>query len=292
MTWWRGLAGAIEADVPLADKTWFRLGGAARWLASPQSPADLAAIVRRAADEGLRWRALGAGANVLIRDDGFDGVVLRLDGAAFCSVQGDGERLEVGGGCDMPELTRTCARQGLAGIEGLAGIPGTLGGFVRMNAGGRYGSIGDVVKDVTLVNERGVTERLSQAELGFGYRSSAVGSRLVVSATLKLQRVHDGSVLDRFRAIFAEKTRSQPLSSRSAGCVFKNPPGDSAGRLIDQAGLKGLARGGASVSERHANFIVTREGARSGDVLSLIDEVRTRVRAEAGIELQLEIDVW
>lgn len=292
MNWLNGFNGRVETDVPLAGLTSFNLGGPARWVVSPATCEALGDVMRRACDHGVDLKALGSGANVLVRDDGFDGVVVRLDEPFFTSVDFDGARVRVGAGADLMQLTFACARRGLAGLEGLAGIPGTIGGAVRMNAGGRYGEIGDIVEEVCLVDRRGFVERLGHDDLGFGYRRSNIGARIIVSATLGLVPSDVETVLERFRSVWVEKKRTQPFGEHSAGCVFKNPKGESAGALIDRSGLKGMSYGGASVSKRHANFMVTDAEARSSDVLRLIDQVREIVQRQCGVQLEPEIDIW
>ena len=174
----------------------------------------------------------------------------------------------------------------------MAGIPGTLGGIVRMNAGGRFGQISDVICDVTVLDADGVRRRLSQEEVGFSYRHSELNGSIVVGATLLLRPDDAGRVRKRYNEIWEYKRASQPLADYSAGCVFKNPPGASAGSLIDRAGLKGYAVGGAYVSPQHANFILAREGARARDIFTLIGHIRRVVAERSGVELELEIQVW
>ncbi|MEE9294020.1 MAG: UDP-N-acetylmuramate dehydrogenase [Phycisphaerae bacterium] len=292
MNWLNGFNGKLREFAPLAELTWFRVGGPARWLVSPGSQTELAETLGRAADHGIPYKVLGAGANVLVSDDGFDGVVVRLDEPAFTSTDFDGHLVRAGGGVDLMDLTHVCARRGLSGLEAMAGIPGTVGGAVRMNAGGRHGELGQVVEGVTAVSERGAVVSLDRKELLFGYRSSNIGARIVVWATLRLVQSDPVQTMQRFREYWAEKKRAQPLGDRSAGCVFKNPGGASAGALIDQAGLKGYTRGGASVSARHANFIVTAPHATAAHVRAVIDHVRDEVVRRCGVELELEIDIW
>ncbi len=246
----------------------------------------------RTRDEGLPLKVLGRGANVLVSDDGFDGVVVRLDDPAFGRIHRCGSRLEVGGGVDLTRLTRYCVGRGLSGLEGMAGIPATVGGAIRMNAGGRFGEFGDVVRQVTVLTRDGKREVWGTEQCGFGYRRSSIGDRTVLSADLELREDDPLQVRRRFEDYFAVKRNTQPLGDRSAGCIFKNPGGRSAGALIDQAGLKGLRSGEASVSQRHANFIVADRGATASDVLRLIDLIRERVRAKFDTELEVEIDIW
>jgi UDP-N-acetylmuramate dehydrogenase len=292
MNWLDEFPGRIERDVPLSPLTWFKLGGRARYVYRPGDESQLARMVEQAGTDGTPLRVLGGGANLLVRDDGVDGVVVRLDQPAFCKVEYQGERVTAAGGVDLMRLTRDCCRRGLSGLECMAGIPGTVGGAIRMNAGGKFGSIESVVETVRLLTPAGELETRRRDELGFAYRHSAIGPRIVVSADLRLQQDDPKRVWARYEEIWAYKKASQPLSENSAGCIFKNPPGTSAGRLIDQAGLKGESVGAASVSHDHANFIVTRKGATATDVLGLVERIRKTVRERFGVELELEIDVW
>ncbi len=292
MNSFNGFKGRVDADAPLADLTWFKLGGPARWLVSPGSRQELRDALRRCADHDLIVKVLGGGANVLIRDDGVDGVVVRLDDPVFSDIRFDGPCVDAGGGADLMKLTHACARRGLSGLEPLAGIPGSVGGALRQNAGGRDAEFGSFVEHVVVIDKTGCVEQLTRDELHFGYRSSSIGDRIVLAARLRLTLADPEITLPTYRRYWSEKRRSQPMSERSAGCVFKNPPGRSAGALIDAAGLKGFAVGGASVSNRHANFIVTNPGATSADVLAVIDHVRNVVGRESGVDLELEIEVW
>lgn len=292
MNWWREYADRMQCDAPLGKMTWFRLGGAARFLFRPRDADDLAVFVQkaRAADEPVK--VLGGGANVLVRDDGFDGVVVRLDHNEFRKVERSKGSLTVGAGVDLMVLSRDCSEQGLSGLECMAGIPGRVGGAVCMNAGGRWGEFGDVVQSVDVLDGEGRMERWSRDRAGFGYRSSEIGDRVVLSARLELTPDDPNRVRDKFNECFDYKQRSQPMADKSAGCIFKNPPGESAGALIDRAKLKGASCGAARVSDHHANFIVAESGAKASDVLRLIDLIRERVRETFNVELEVEIDIW
>lgn len=272
--------------------TWFRLGGPARWLCRPRDTDELGRLVRRACDAEVPLKVLGGGANVLISDDGFDGVVVRLDQPAFRQVQRGNSHVRAGAGVDLMRLSKECSEAGLSGLECMAGIPGSVGGAVRMNAGGRFGEIAAVVREVDVLHPDGRHETWARERLEFGYRHSNLHNVIVLSVTFDLSEGDPEATSERFEEIFGYKTASQPLSAKSAGCIFKNPPGASAGALIDQAGLKGTRRGGASVSTRHANFIVADAGARTSDVLFLIDLIRERVAREFGTELEVEVDIW
>lgn len=252
----------------------------------------MAKFVVRAREVSVPIKVLGRGANVLVSDDGFDGAVVRLDHSSFQKVTRRGTRLEVGAGVDLIPLARRCSAKGLSGLECMAGIPATVGGAIRMNAGGRFGEFSDVVRRVEVLRPEGAREFWTPGRCGFGYRRSNIGDNLVLSAELELSEEDPVRVRSRFEEYFEIKRATQPLADHSAGCIFKNPTGRSAGALIDQAGLKGTACGEARVSERHANFIVARRGARASDVLRLIDVIRERVRALFSTDLEVEIDIW
>jgi len=294
------LGSVVSEHEPLASHTRFGLGGPARWFVQPENSEQLCVVVQQCRAEGVALRVLGFGANLLVGDDGVDGVVVRLKSPHFrkvdwCSSPGDrlsNGTIGVAGGADLGRLSLDAARHGLSGLECMGGIPGTVGGTIRMNAGGRFGEIGDVVDDVTVVDSTGALQVLSRDEVGFGYRQTALGESIVCETTLKLQPDDPHRVRERLLEIWSKKKRTQPMRDCSAGCVFKNPPGHRAGQLIDQAGLKGRSVGGASVSQRHANFIVVKEGAAAADVSKLIEMVRREVVNQFGIELELEIEVW
>jgi UDP-N-acetylmuramate dehydrogenase len=292
MDWCNGFAERVLCDEPLACRTWYGLGGAARYLFSPANVDELREVLACAQRAGLPVRVLGAGANLLVRDEGFEGLVIRLDAPAFTRVGYEGERVIAGGGVELMQLARDCSCRGLSGLEALAGIPATIGGAIVMNAGGKFGQIADVVESATLLERDGTARGVPAEDMQFGYRTSAVGGRIVLCAVLRLRRAPVDEVRARFHEIWRFKKESQPMAAHSAGCVFRNPPGESAGRLIDQAGLKGTSIGRARVSEVHGNFIVADAGATSAEVLTLVDHVRNTVLAHKGIKLELEIDVW
>jgi len=293
MGWLSDLADICQADAPLCEHTWYGLGGPARWLFTPRDEQELSAVVVRCREEGVCWRVLGRGANVLVSDEGFDGAVIKLVGPAWEEVRFDGTCVHAAAGVDFPKLVRMTVEQALLGLENLAGIPGTVGGVIRMNAGGRHGCIGQYVDRVRVMESDGQRGARSAAELGFGYRSSRLDADIVTHATFALEPGDPVAGLAHHREIWTEKAASQPpVAARSAGCIFKNPSGQAAGKLIDEAGLKGQRCGAAEVSTRHGNFIVAHPGATAGDVLHLIGLVKERVRKSTGLELELEIEVW
>jgi UDP-N-acetylmuramate dehydrogenase len=292
MNWLHEWADRLEHDVPMAPHTWFRLGGCAKYVFHPRDERDLAEFAARAGHEAVPWRVLGAGANVLVNDDGVDGVVVRLDSPSFRRIERVDDGYEVGGGVDLMPFSRSCSAKGLSGLECMAGIPATVGGALRMNAGGRFGEFGSIVHAAKLLNRDGTIETWTQQRLGFGYRQSAIDDRVVLSTMLYLQPDDPERTRKSFEDNFTYKMKTQPMVDKSAGCIFKNPSGQSAGALIDRAGLKGTCRGGARVSEQHGNFIVANKDARASDVVRLIDFVRHRVRDVFATDLEVEIDIW
>lgn len=287
------LADICRRGVPLAPLTWYRLGGPADYLIEPRNEAELGIVIRRCNDANVPLRILGFGANVLVSDAGFRGVVVRLTADAFTSVEYQGNRVIAGAGLDLTRLVRNTVRRGLAGLENLAGIPGTVGGGIRMNCGGRYGEIGTAVRVVSVVGTDGELITRDRDDLDFAYRHSALGRDWVVRVEFGLQPTDPHELVQRFREIWMYKQNTQPpLGANSAGCIFRNPPGQSAGMLIDRAGLKGLRIGSAHVSERHANFLLADKHGKASDVARLIQLVADRVEEHSGIRLRPEIEIW
>jgi UDP-N-acetylmuramate dehydrogenase len=236
---------------------------------------------------------LGKGANVLVRDEGCDAAVIRLSGPEFETYTLDPPFVHAAAGADFQKMVRRVLDHELEGLERLAGVPGTLGGIIRMNAGGRYGEIGEFAREVRLIEADGRVATRSAAQVGFRYRHTDLDGCVVLAATLELRPGARDELRERYRSIWSEKYAHQPpVAARSAGCIFKNPPGRSAGKLIDEAGLKGHRVGGAEISTIHANFIVAHPDARAADVLDLIKTARARVQQTCGVELELEIEVW
>ena len=282
-----------RANVQLEPLTWFGLGGAADWVVAPRDATELALVIRRCREAGEPVYVLGKGANVLAPDEGLRGVVLRLSAPEFCRMQIDGKSLLAGGGVDLTRLTVKTVKAGLAGLECLAGIPGTVGGGIRMNCGGRFGEIGSAVRRVKLMLPDGRTEWRGVDQLNFGYRRCELGEGWVVEAEFALQLTDPEALHRKFREIWEYKKDSQPaMGAHSAGCIFRNPPGETAGALIDRTGLKGLRMGRAFVSLQHANFIMADEGAKSADVVNLIEVVQQRVQESFGIGLETEVKIW
>jgi UDP-N-acetylmuramate dehydrogenase len=282
----------VRTDELLAPHTWFKLGGPARYFAEPTTVDELAAVVRRAGEESMGVRMLGGGSNLLVRKPGVPDVVVRLSNPAFTKITPAKNQLAAGGGAKLGHVISAAVRDGLAGLETLVGIPGTVGGALHGNAGSRGGDIGQWVCQATLMTETGEILSRNRDELVFAYRESSLDELAILDVKFQLEQDNPEELTKRMQKQWIVKKANQPLDHQSAGCIFKNPRGMSAGMLIDQAGLKGTRIGGAEISDRHANFIVTDNGATSDDVLQLIDQVRERVFERLGVELELEIEVW
>ena len=281
----------LQVARPIAPLTSFRIGGPAALFAEPQGDEDLRAIARAVGDTGVPWIVLGKGSNVLVSDAGFSGVVVRL-GRAYQWIERDGDRIRAGAAMPLPRVSGAAAAAGLTGMEFGVAIPGSLGGAVRMNAGAHARSMSDVVETVGVFSiGEGASRLVPAEEAGFAYRTSAFGrGTLVLEATMALRQADPRTIRTLMDEARAWRRATQPLAEPSCGSVFKNPPGDHAARLVDAAGCKGLSHGGAQVSTKHANFIVTRPGATAGDVLAVIREVRARVLDRFDVDLETEVE--
>lgn len=281
----------LRANEPLARRTTLGLGGAARWYAEPASVDDVVALLRAAAELDLRYFVIGRGSNLLVPDEGYDGLIVHLESSRWGSVQDLGEgRLRVGGGARLKELCGFTAREGWKGFEFLEGIPGTVGGSLRMNAGAMGGWIFDVVESIEWLSPHGQVRAARRDCFDALYRDCPqLHGAVVLSAVLRSAgRDEPAAIRTRMDEMARQRRESQPREA-SAGCVFKNPEGDKAGRLIDVSGLKGRAVGPASVSPVHANFLINGGAASSADFIALMREVRMEVKARQGVELQPEI---
>jgi UDP-N-acetylenolpyruvoylglucosamine reductase len=283
--------GAVAEHEPLARHTTWRIGGPARFFCRVRTEAALARILAAASEEDRPLAILGMGSNILVADEGYPGYVLRLEGD-FLKVQIEDERLTAGGGAALGGVCAAAARAGLSGIEAISGIPSSMGGAVRINAGAYGGEIFDVLESVRLVSRRGERRSAAAAEIPHGYRwSKLIETREIVSqVVLALRRAPREEIEARTRTV-ADRRRGALPSEPNAGSVFKNPEGDFAGRLIEACGLKGQTAGAARISERHANVIVNTGGARASEVLSLMKKMRDAVREKFGVTLMPEVEL-
>ena len=287
-----GFENVVRQGEPLAMHTWFQLGGPAEYFAEPENAEQLIALVRRCHAAGVDMRLLGQGSNILVRDEGVPGMVIRLSAAAFSEIRVDGRSLTAGGGALLGRAVTTAVHRGLAGLEALIGIPGTVGGALHGNAGTHSGNIGQWTIEATVVAANGELYQRSADELVFDYRQSSLDDLVILEASCQLEEDNPRELAQRMQKQWIVKKASQPMGHQCAGCVFKNPRGSSAGELIDHAGLKGTRIGGAVVSDRHANFIVAEPECTAQDVLRLIELIRSQVRDRVGIELELELEIW
>jgi len=282
----------VMRNVPLRTRTSLGIGGPAPLLVVPRDPEVLAAALARLTEAGVPFEFLGAGSNLLVADAGPSFVVVASEELAE-EPRIDEHTVRVGAGYPVPRLVKRLARAGLSGLEFAEGIPGTVGGCLRMNAGWHDGEFGQTVASFTAIARDGAIEEIAPGPGTFAYRRSpGVGDRFVAAVTLRLTPDDPDRIALRARGYHDRRVSTQPTGARNAGCIFKNPAGDHAGRLIDAAGLKGLAVGRAAVSEVHANFFVNRGGAASADVLRLIETVREAVFRASGVTLEQEVILW
>ncbi|WP_343521301.1 UDP-N-acetylmuramate dehydrogenase [Sphingomonas sp.] len=281
--------GKLTADAPLAPLVWFKSGGNAQWLFEPADVEDLSDFMA-GLDPEVPVMALGLGSNLIVRDGGVPGVVVRL-GKPFARVEAMNATTVLAGGGASGILVSSVARDnGIAGLEFLRSIPGTVGGFVRMNGGAYGGELADVLGAAFVVLRSGEQIELSAADLHYSYRHSELPpGAIVVDAVLHGEPGEPAAIQAEMDRIAAAREESQPLRSKTGGSTFKNPPGDKAWRLVDAAGCRGLRKGGAQVSEKHTNFLLNLGDATSADIEGLGEEVRARVKASSGIELEWEI---
>ena len=283
------LKGRPSANVPLADITWFRVGGPAQVLFAPADEADLAYFLKGIPPE-LPVTLIGLGSNLLVRDGGLPGVVIRL-GRGFASVTAEpGHRIRAGTALPDVKVARAAAEAGIAGLAFYRGIPGSIGGALRMNAGAHGRETKDVLIEARAVDRKGNVHALSLADMGFTYRHSSVPDDFILTEALFQGTPGDpAAILREMEEVAEYRERNQPIRERTGGSTFKNPPDASAWKLIDAAGCRGLRVGGAKVSDMHCNFLINEGGATAEDIERLGETVRARVKARSGISLQWEI---
>jgi UDP-N-acetylmuramate dehydrogenase len=282
------LRGRVQAEAPLAGLTWFRVGGAAEWLVRPADVDDLLLLLRDL-PQAVPLTVIGAASNLIIRDGGVRGVVLRLAGRSFGEVVTEADGVVAGAAALDAVVAEHAAAAGLAGLEFLSGIPGSIGGAVAMNAGAYGREVRDALDWAELATPAGLL-RLAAEELQFGYRHATLPARaVVVRARFRAAPGDAGAIAGRMAEIRTAREATQPVRARTGGSTFKNPPGHKAWALVDAAGCRGLARGGAQVSDLHANFLLNTGGATAADLEALGEDVRARVQAHSGVALEWEI---
>lgn len=292
MNLFSGFEKIVRQDEPLAMHTWFQLGGPAEYFAEPESQDDLITLIHRCAENEMPVRMLGRGSNLLVADEGIPGLVILLSSGEFRKISVSGAGITAGGGARLGRVVTTASHRGLAGLEGLVAIPGTVGGALHGNAGTQSTDIGQWTARATVVTASGDVYQRDRDEMSFAYRRSSLDELVILDATLQLEQDDPQELSKRLQKQWILRKAAQPMGHQCAGCVFKNPRGMRAGELIEQAGLKGTRIGGAVVSDRHANFIVAEPECTSGDVLRLIELVRVQVADRLNIDLEIELDIW
>jgi UDP-N-acetylmuramate dehydrogenase len=285
----------LQSDFPLARLTTVRTGGSADWFARPRSEADLLELLAWAGEEDLAVGTIGSGSNLLVADEGFRGLAIKLDGE-LATIEREGERVVCGGGARLPSASAKAANWGLSGLEFGVNIPGTAGGAVRMNANAYGGRLAEILEWVDVCSAAGRERRVSE-QLGFVYRNSNLAAGEVVSrVSFRLRQDDPAAIRERLEAMRDRRREAQPSGIKTFGSTFKNPDdaaagGRSAGQLLEVAGCQGLRQGGARFSEKHANFVENSDGATTADVLALMAEGRRRVHARFGVVLEPEVQI-
>jgi len=292
MTGWDNIGTPVRENEPLAMHTWFGLGGNAEFYAQPETQEELIELIKCCDEKEIPVRLLGSGANILVRDEGVPGMVVHLGQQAFRAVTVDGTTVTAGGGAPLSRLITTSVYSGLAGLEMLVGIPGTVGGALHGNTGAHGGSIGQWVASVTVLDAHGEIHKRTGDELQFSYRQSSLNDLVILEATFELRKADPKKLGETMQKNWIVRKSLQPLGHQSAERIFKDPRGQSASQLIENVGLGGAKIGGAVVSQQHPGFFIAEPDATSEDVLRLIELVQNQVRDRLEIELELEIEVW
>ena len=292
MNWQKDLKREVKFGIALKGKTTFAIGGKAEIFAQPQDLGNLKSLVVMAKKRKVPIFILGAGSNILVSDKGVKGIVLKLNSPDFKKVSFKGNRAWAGSGVALPRLIQEARQSSLSGLEFLAGIPGSVGGALIMNAGAWGKSIGDLIEEVQVMDYNGKIRTLKRSGIKFSYRASNLDKYIILGAAFRLSKINKKNISRNLKNFLAKRRLTQDNTLPSAGCIFKNPASNSAGRLIDACGLKGRRAGGAVISERHANFILNKNNASSSDVLSLMDLARKEVKRKFNITLKPEIRLW
>ncbi|HEX3149120.1 MAG TPA: UDP-N-acetylmuramate dehydrogenase [Gemmataceae bacterium] len=285
-------AAIIQAGQPLAPFTHLRIGGPAEYLVAPRTRDEFARVVAACAAERIPLRVLGVGTNLLVRDEGVTGVVVRMIAPEFTNVSVSGRTVKAGGGATLLALIRAATTAGLAGFETLVGITATVGGALRFNAGDRSGEIADHLTRVEVIDKAGKIVTRQRGDIRFGEHDSDLDDPVVLAVEFALEADDPDAIVKRMRRAWINRKADQPLSHQSAVRVFRNPQGQTAAHLIERAGLVGSRVGAATVSDRNANYIVAQPGTTAADVIALADKMRSTVRNASGVTLEQELKVW
>ena len=282
----------VRANVPMAMHTWLQLGGQAEFFAEPRTEEEFLSLLRVCRQNNVPVRILGLGSNILVSDEGVPGMVIRLTAPEFCAIQTEENRLITGGGAKLGRAITGAVYAGLAGLEAFIGIPGTVGGAVHGNISSADGDIGQWVETVRVATFDGEIVTLDRENIAFGYRSSSLENTVILSCTFLLEKDDASELARRLQKIWIVRKKTEPIGYCGAGWLFKDPVGQSASALIEEAGLKGTRIGGAVVSDRNANFILAKPECSSSDVKRLASLIQTQVRERAGVQLDLDINIW
>src|SRR5262245_8203786 len=285
-------ADILKLKEPLAPFTLFKIGGPAEVMVEPRSVKELAAVVKRCCERRFPLRILGAGCSVLVNDEGVRGAVLRLNRPPFTDIAAQGRRVRAGCGASLGALIAAAARHHLTGLEHLVGMPGSVGGAIRLNAGDRAAEIGQFVQAVDILDAQGRVLTRERDDLRFSYRTSNLDEPVLLTADFELETDSTDASVRRLKKALIHRKARHPFGYRAATRMFKNPPGLSAAALIEQAGLVGTKVGGAQVNDRDASYVVVEPGSSARDVLRLLELVRSRVLEHFKVELEQEISVW
>lgn len=291
MSWLSGLEHVVRENEPLAAHCWLRVGGTAQFFAEPTNFDELQMLITRARANNIPTRLLGSGSNLVIRDKVL-GVVVQLSAPAFNDIKIVGDRIKAGGGTKLAHVIASAAREGLAGLEPLAGIPGTVGGALHSNAGNRTTDVGQWLKKATVLKRSGELKTRTEEEMTFAYRESSLNELAIVETEFECERDDPAALTRRLQKLWIVKRTQQPTGETGTICLFKDPLGASADALIEQAGLKNVVEGSARVSERNANYIVVESRATSDEVLKLVDRIRSEVQSRLDVELEPAFEVW
>ena len=281
-----------KRDEPLAPHTHLKIGGPAEFLLQPRSVEELQAVLAACQKQSMPVRMLGGGFNLLVRDDPVSGAVVRLTAPAFTEIEGNGKRIVAGGGGQLFDLIAFSVRKGLAGLETLVGIRGTVGGSVRCNVGDRSGEIGQSVQRVTVLTDANTIQTRNRDELNFTEHQSDLDEPVILSVEFELDKDSPAAILKRLTKAWVLRKGAEPYSFQHAARLFRNPPGQLAASLIDKAGLSKSKIGSAELSERNANYAVAHAGTTASDILHLMDHVSDRVKERTGVALERELHIW
>jgi UDP-N-acetylmuramate dehydrogenase len=287
-----GLEHIVRENEPLGPFTWLGLGGTVQYFAEPTNQSELITIVRRCREASIAVRLLGSGTNLLVRDEGVSGVVIRLIAPEFTGIETTEHGISAGGGAKLSQVVSAASRDGLAGLERLVGIPGTIGGAVHGNAGAGSTDIGQCVSSVVVLSRSGEIFEHVRADMHFGHRQSSVDELAILRVDLELETAESPELVKRMQKNWLMRQSTQLADGEIGIPAFRDPTGMGAASVIEQAGLKGTRVGEVEVSEKNAGLIVARPGAKSSDVLRLLDLVKSTVLEQLGVELEVSLEIW